>query len=355
MAKNLVICCDGTWNRADQPNRTNVAKVALAVRGRSATGMEQRLYYHSGVGTSPGERLRGGAFGFGLSRNVIDAYRFLVSTFEPGDLLYLFGFSRGAYTARSLAGLVRNSGILRPDSSGRVGDAWDLYRNRTEKPSETASVLFRRAYAYETEIRFMGVWDTVGSLGIPVPAPNLLRPLAKLVNSRWAFHDTTLSSWVNGAFHALAVDEKRRAFEPTLWNQQPDAVSKGQELKQVWFTGVHVDIGGGYPDTSLSDLTLRWMTDQAIRYGLELDDTKLPTPPPRPMGELHNSRTKLFRLTRPLHRPIGKEKDGCEYLAATAKQRYDGDTGYRPPGLVTYLRDFGGGRTDPKDPPTPGE
>src|SRR5437868_13270999 len=119
MAKRLIVCCDGTWNLADQPSKTNVTKVALSVLPRAA-GVEQRVSYHSGVGTHRGEHLRGGAFGMGLSSNVMDAYRFLVDTYEPGDMLYLFGFSRGAFTARSLAGLVRNCGILRRDNAGRI-------------------------------------------------------------------------------------------------------------------------------------------------------------------------------------------------------------------------------------------
>lgn len=374
MAKNLVICCDGTWNRADQRCKTNVAKVALAVRRTSAVGMEQRVYYGSGVGTRRRERLRGGAFGLGLSRNVLDAYRFVVDSYEPGDQLYLFGFSRGAFTARSLAGLVRNSGILRRENAGRIKEAWALYRSRADEPTSVAATLFRRAYAHETEIRFVGVWDTVGSLGIPLLP---LNPLVSLINRRWAFHDTDLSRRVNGAFHALAIDEERSVFKPTLWNQQPDAVERGQELRQVWFTGVHVDIGGGFKNTGLSDITLRWMTDHAVRYGLEFDHEALnrPCPPPDPpvddthfsvcpdvTAKVHPSRKLLYRLLRACHRPIGLAKhknsphpDGCEYLAATAKQRYDGDTGYRPPELVTYLRDFGDSHIDPKDPPTPGE
>ncbi|MFF0159919.1 DUF2235 domain-containing protein [Streptomyces sp. NPDC005263] len=361
MAKRLVICCDGTWNLADQPSKTNVAKVALAVRRRSAVGTEQRVYYHDGVGTRRFERLRGGAFGVGLSRNVTDAYRFLVENYEVGDALYLFGFSRGAFTARSLAGLVRNSGILRRENAGRLEQAWTLYRDRTEKPTGTASTLFRRAYSYETEIRFVGVWDTVGALGIPAPGPRWMQPAVNLVNRRWAFHDTQLSTWVNGAFHALAIDEQRTAFRPTLWQQRPGAEEQGQELKQAWFTGVHCDVGGGYPETGLSDLTLLWMIQQALRYGLEFDWEVLsaaapggPDPDrgvdfrvsPAVTGKLHDSRTLLYKLSPPLHRPIGAEADGQgridgrEYLSATAEERHaDPLADYHPPRLDAYLSD----------------
>lgn len=368
MAKRLVVCCDGTWNFADQPSKTNVAKVALALRPGSTDGKEQRVYYHSGVGTQRRERLRGGALGVGLSRNVVDAYRFLVETYEPDDELFLFGFSRGAFTARSLAGLLRNCGVLRRDHADRIPEAWALYRDRIEKPNGAAATLFRRSYARETEIRFIGVWDTVGALGIPVPGAAWLRPAADRFNRRWAFHNTELSSWVRSAFHALAVDEQRSAFRPTLWHQQPGADRQGQELKQVWFAGVHCDIGGGYKETGLSDVALLWMVDQARRYGLDFDTDVLGEAGPKVMrpqesidfrvrpdgsGTLHSSRTALYRLSKPLHRPLGAavdnkgEPDGNEFLAVPAKERYDRDTGYRPPELERYLADQDRVRLEP--------
>ncbi|WP_346766299.1 DUF2235 domain-containing protein [Streptomyces sp. Tu 4128] len=358
MAKRLVVCCDGTWNFADQPSKTNVAKVALSVRPESAAGVEQRVYYHSGVGTRRRERLRGGAFGVGLSRNIVGAYRFLVETYEPGDELFLFGFSRGAFTARSLAGLVRNSGILRREHADRIPEAWALYRDRIEQPNGAAATLFRRSYARETEIGFVGVWDTVGALGIPVSDSAWLHPAVNRFNRRWAFHNTELSSWIKAAFHALAADEQRSAFRPTLWHQKPGSAERGQELKQVWFAGVHCDVGGGYSETGLSDVALLWMVYQARRHGLEFDSDALSTDGPRVMqpgesidfrvrpdgsGVLHASRTGMYRMSTPLNRPLGEavnddgEADGNEFLAVPAKERYDRNTGYRPPQLERYL------------------
>ncbi len=357
MAKRLIVCCDGTWNVADQPSKTNVTKVALSVRPR-ADGMEQRVYYHSGVGTRRWERLRGGAFGMGLSGNILDAYRFLVDAYEPGDTVYLFGFSRGAFTARSLAGLVRNCGILRREHAHRVKEAWTLYRDRAEKPTGTASTLFRRAYARDAVIHFIGVWDTVGSLGIPAPGVSWLTPVVSLIDRRWAFHDTELSSWVKGAFHALAIDEQRRPFAPTLWHQQSGDAGNGQELQQVWFAGVHCDVGGGYPETALSDVTLLWMVRQARRYGLEFDDEALSENGPREMapessvefrvrpdsmGTAHDSRTGLYALVPPWHRPIGQavdrrhRPDGRERVSESAQERFGKDPSYRPPELRRYL------------------
>ncbi|KKD05704.1 DUF2235 domain-containing protein [Streptomyces sp. WM6386] len=358
MAKRLVVCCDGTWNFADQPSKTNVAKVALALRPGSAGGKEQRVYYHSGVGTQRRERLRGGALGVGLSRNVVAAYQFLVETYEPDDELFLFGFSRGAFTARSLVGLLRNCGVLRRDHADRIPEAWALYRDRIEQPNGAAATLFRRSYARETEIRFIGVWDTVGALGIPVPDLAWLRPAADRFNRRWAFHNTELSSWVRSAFHALSVDEQRSAFRPALWHQQPGADREGQELKQVWFAGVHCDVGGSYKEAGLSDVALLWMVDQARRYGLEFDTDVLGQTGPKVMkpqesidfrvrpdgaGMLHTSRTGMYKLSKPLYRPLGAavndngEPDGNEFLAVPAKERYDRDTGYRPRELERYL------------------
>jgi uncharacterized protein (DUF2235 family) len=361
MPKRLIVCCDGTWNTADQaiagrPSPTNVTKLALSIAPEDSAGVGQCVYYHSGVGTTRWERVSGGAFGVGLSRNVFDAYHFLIDNYESGDWLYLLGFSRGAFTARSLAGLVRNSGILRRENADRLDEAWSLYRSAADTPRGVAATLFRRAYSYEPRIHFIGVWDTVGALGIPVLGPRWIKPIVTLLNHRYQFHDTKLSTRVDGAFHALAIDERRAVFAPTLWNQQPGA--DGQELKQVWFTGVHCDIGGGYPDTSLSDITLLWMADRAREYGLEFvpgafspDGPAEMTPgesidfkvDPHPMTPPHSSWTKFYRLMKPLDRPIGMaaddngQLDGHEYLATTAKQHYDGEPSYRPPGLVNYL------------------
>jgi uncharacterized protein (DUF2235 family) len=169
-------------------------------------GREQRTFYHRGVGTNRWERIRGGVFGAGLSRDVRDAYRFLVQNYEPGDELFFFGFSRGAFTARSTAGFVRNCGILRRSQASRVDDAYSLYRSRssTTHPRGIEASLFRRSYSHETRIGFIGVWDTVGVLGIPLDGLRLVN----LLNRRWQFHDTNLSTTVDAACQALAIDEQ---------------------------------------------------------------------------------------------------------------------------------------------------
>jgi hypothetical protein len=376
------MCCDGTWNFADQKSPTNVTKVALAIAATDRTdGREQRVFYHSGVGTKRWERLRGGAFGAGLSRNVIDTYRFIVQNYEPGDELFFFGFSRGAFTARSAVGLVRNAGVLRPDHADRIGEAYALYRSRTKQnnPRGREAVLFRRSYSYEPKIHFIGVWDTVGSLGIPVGNSLFVR----WINKRWAFHDTDLSTTVNNAFQALAIDEQRRPFKPAVWNVQASAPAT-QRIEQVWFSGVHCNIGGGYDDHSLSDLPLLWMVSRAKECGLQFSPTafergkpadkcddllKVETwVDPQPLGKIEDSRTGFYKLQRPLHRqplfadpavteakrsnalewtdlhdcepPNQAFLDNGERIACSAVQRrVQEGARYAPPGFVQYLDD----------------
>jgi uncharacterized protein (DUF2235 family) len=339
MTKRLVVCCDGTWNTANQEHATNVTKFALSIAAADEHGVEQRVFYDPGVGSSRAERLRGGIFGVGLSKNVQDAYRFIVETYTPGDELYFVGFSRGAFTARSTAGLVRNAGILRPAHASQVEEAYKLYRSKTKatEPGQREAILFRRSYSHpDTDIKFIGVWDTVGALGIPTTGLHAV----KLINSQWAFHDTTLSRTVKNAYHALAIDEARRPFEPTLWETQPDA-PEDQHVEQVWFCGVHSNIGGGYPNTSLADIALLWMVNKARSCDLAFDDNAFGGPPrvtvaPDPWGKLENSTKFVYRLNdRP--RTIGNPKYAVQSIASTAVERQEKDPTYAPPSLLTYL------------------
>jgi uncharacterized protein (DUF2235 family) len=342
--KRIVVCCDGTWNRPDEESPTNVAKLAHAVADHDGE-TEQLVLYHRGVGTGRFDRIRGGAFGWGLSRNVRDCYRFVVERYDPGDELFLFGFSRGAYTARSTVGLIRNAGILRREHADRIDDAYRLYRGRGDEqhPNGAESREFRARCSHdEIDVRFVGVWDTVGALGIPgVPK--------RLCGRLWAFHDTQLSSRVQLAYQALAIDEERRPFVPSLWYRAPD---DGNVLEQRWFAGVHSDVGGGYPDCSVAEIALCWMADRARAAGLAFDAGHLvPTNPPdreqRRLGrqiapdvdgQLHDS-------SKPLYRPLGRHRRPLEYhdkpgatkdgiaVASTAIAR----TGYSPDNLLSYL------------------
>ncbi len=335
MSKRLILCCDGTWNTAEQKSPTNVTKLYDALAREDAAGTEQRSFYHAGVGVQSSERIRGGAFGFGLSRNVKDTYRFIVENFEPGDELFLFGFSRGAFTARSTAGFVRNSGILRRENIDRVDQAYTLYRSRSAHPRGEEAQSFRATYSHETRIRFIGVWDTVGALGVPLSPTRWVN----FINRRWQFHDTDLSTKVDAAFHALAIDEKRPPFRPAVWSQQAGAGD--QRLEQVWFAGVHGDAGGGYPDHALSDIALLWMADRAASCGLAFDSgtfTAKPPAAPNSKGAQHETRTKFYKLLPAFVRPIGAKDAPHESVSSTAVERHKAaDLAYSPRGLVAYL------------------
>jgi uncharacterized protein (DUF2235 family) len=337
MSKRLIICCDGTWNTAQQPSPTNIKKICDAIATKDHAGTKQDPYYIPGVGVKRWEHLRGGAFGFGLSRNVKDAYRIIVQHFEPGDELFLFGFSRGAYTARSTAGLIYNVGILRPEHADRLDDAYELYRSRGAPPDSPEARSFRNSYSHPDEtrrIRFIGVYDTVGALGIPLSPARWVN----FINRRWQFHDLKLNRAVEAAFQALAIDEKRGPFTPAIWELCADAV--GQQVEQVWFAGDHCDIGGGHPETGLSDITLQWMISQAGSCGLTFDASQSGSHPLDPMTKpLHDSRRLLYKLLPSAERDIGVKDPAHESAASSAVQRHKTDPpAYSPPRLVAYLR-----------------
>ena len=336
----IAIFCDGTWNRPDRmedgvPVQTNVVRLAQALAHQSPDGTPQRLYYDPGIGTS-GSVLRrwfDGATGSGISKNILQAYRFLIETYEPGDQIYLFGYSRGAFTVRSLAGLIRNCGILRRDAAHRVEDAYELYRSRSDRSSPRAeeAVLFRRSNALEdvSPVHFIGVWDTVGSLGNPL----LLNGFFSRHNR---FHDTQLSSTVRSAFQALAIDEKRLHFKPTLWHQ-PRPVP-GQTLEQVWFVGAHGSVGGGLVRRGLSDIALEWIKGKAEGAGLTFDALVLE---PNYLQAPHDSKRGIYALLKDYHRPIQKPDprgETSESIHQSAVRRYEDDAGYRPPNLEGLIR-----------------
>ena len=277
--KRLIICCDGTWNEpdekvdqdpTDEPEPTNVLKIARGIAPADGKGITQVVYYDAGVGTQGFfDKYIGGAFGRGLSENIRQTYRFIANNYVEGDELFLFGFSRGAFTVRSLAGFIGAVGLLEKHDLNRVPEAFAYYRNRPEK--RASSPQERRLNKRLTSpprtpipIKFIGVWDTVGALGIPLTLRSAGR--RRKVN----FHDTQLGEDVEHAYHALAVDEKRRPFKPTLWYWKvPGGPGKNQTIEQVWFAGVHSNIGGSYRNTGLSDIALKWMARKAKRIGLQ--------------------------------------------------------------------------------------
>lgn len=303
--RNLVVCCDGTWNTAEQrhdgvPVPTNVVRLynSLAV---DADGVEQLKYYHPGVGTEAGlwDRVMGGATGAGLDRNIMSAYHWLCRNYVSEDRVYLFGFSRGAYTVRSLAGLVSLAGLLDLDGVESPDEAWKRvervfqrgYRDRreTRKDWKNQNWKFHSLGGDENlPIHMVGVWDTVGALGIPndLALLNLLD-----ASDEHMFHDTRLGPSIQHARHAVALDEIRASFQPTLWINE-----HGNDLKQVWFPGVHCDVGGGYRETGLSDGALKWMIEEAAAVGLGFDEQMVDQIEPDARGVMHESYTDVFKL-----------------------------------------------------------
>ncbi|MBI5310471.1 MAG: DUF2235 domain-containing protein [Actinobacteria bacterium] len=272
--KRIVICCDGTWNRPENQNVTNIEKIARTIETDAARtgGVQQLVHYVNGVGTSWYwvDRLLGGAFGLGLFGNVTDAYRFLALNYspgrpgEPGDEIYVLGFSRGAYTARSLVGMIGRVGLLTSESliANKLPEAVDRYRRARPASGDFGSSEeeFKRDHCHNPKIRFVGVFDTVGALGVP-----------GAVFNRHKFHDVRLSPAVSCARQALAIDERRMKFEPSLWEDDGGG-TQNDRIKQVWFEGAHSDVGGGYSDTGLSDTSLLWMVREANAQGLTFNE-----------------------------------------------------------------------------------
>lgn len=301
--RRLVFCCDGTWNHVESEYPTNVQKLARAVPGVADDGTSQVVFYLQGVGTGRGtgrlaqkiDRLGGGMFGWGLLQNVVEAYRNLVFNYRPGDEIYIFGFSRGAHTARSLAGLIRSVGILdrdrihmlpeaikryqnhsasgHPDAPDNCAFRWDNSRSVTTGGAERA---WRELHHPDEDlsqvvpltITYLGVWDTVGAMGVPS-----FLGISKLFNRKYAFHDFKLSSSVASARHAIAIDERRATFPDAPWDnldelnaRRPDSVVL--PYQQLWFPGDHGSVGGGGDITGLSNDSLVWVLEGAMAQGL---------------------------------------------------------------------------------------
>lgn len=340
MGRNLIVCTDGTWNTPDQMDRgrvvpSNVVKIARATSGAASVEGEperpQLVYYDSGVGTGGRwDRIKGGIFGVGLSRNVTQAYEAIGRTYQPGDRLFLFGFSRGAYTARSLAGLIGLCGIPNftemADAEARaraVAEAYAAYRTKPGQkgdPRTEKAKAFATAYGYEApqnKVWFVGVWDTVGALGVPVSA------LSFIAQSKHSFHDPALGPHIRNARHAMAIDERRKPFAPSLWSVANAAA--GQTVEQLWFPGAHSNVGGGYVDSGISDRTLLWMCLQARDCGMGFREQYLNDHlRPNYHGEVRDSMSAMYKVLGPHCREIGSTKFPAanEALHFSAVERY---------------------------------
>lgn len=294
MPKRIILLSDGTGNAAASIWRTNVWRTFTAL---DLTTPEQVACYDDGVGTSSFKPLAmlGGAFGYGLKRNVIRLYKFACRNYEPGAELYLFGFSRGAFTVRVLTGLIADQGLVRPESEAHLDatankafaayqrakfHSWYRFGNLIRWPVELIQFCWRRVLgktAYDKsqniqipEICFLGVWDTVAAYGLPMD--EMTRGVSLFI---WPLElpDRRLSSKVKRACHAVALDDERTTFHPVLWTEEGEAGRAAniadERISQVWFSGAHANVGGGYPDDSLAHVPLFWMIKQAQRCGLQ--------------------------------------------------------------------------------------
>lgn len=279
--KRIVVLIDGTWNKEGTGADTNVAKLDSGkktitqafIKASATDGIAQHVHYHDGVGSDGDltQRLLGGAIGLGLKKIIQDVYEAIVSDFVAGDEIYIFGFSRGAYAARALAGLIGASGIQRQKNRDEFEVAWDHYRVAPavrqqpqtasagdRKTLDTYDTLAQRQTFHDTRaIKCVAVWDTVGSYGIPAGIG--LAPLARYFTLvTLGFHDTSFGEHIEVGLHAVAVDEHRRPFVPTFWTIEKGRQPKGH-VEQTWFAGAHCNVGGGYPQSGLSDEALIWM------------------------------------------------------------------------------------------------
>ena len=322
MSKRILFCSDGTWDNSGK--NTNVYKIYKAMQ----VAADQIPFYDDGVGAdgTPIDRLLGGAFGTGLFQKVKDGYSKIAQVYEKGDEIFVFGFSRGAYTARSIAGMIANCGLPTSSFSNQVVDtAFQAYRDKDDRAKLLAG-LNQSCAMYNAQVTMVGVWDTVGSLGIP----SLLGAVDPIL---YGFLDTSLHPSIENAYHALAIDERRLEFPATLWTSQPNP---GQTLEQVWFTGVHCDVGGSYPDdpdgTALSDITLAWMMNKAAGLGVTFDAAvqakyALPVDPKFALDQKHESWNPAW--TFPRNRPIAPDA----ILSNSVPVRCQHDASYRPGNL----------------------
>ncbi len=312
--KNIVICSDGTGNEYGR-NNTNVVEIySVVVKSEKQIG-----FYDPGVGTGGWEyneeqgilkAKKDQATGEGLQNNVNDAYRFLMASYEPGDKIYLFGFSRGAFTVRSLAGMLHKCGLLREDNDNLLEFASKIYNT---KGNDKIAAGFKATFSRSCPVHFIGVWDTVESLAL---------------NAGKKWHNGRLNPEVKHGYHALAIDEKRSDFPPSLWEEKKKA--SGQTIEQVWFAGVHSDVGGWYDERGLSNIALRWMVDKAAACGMQVDKARAAVYKPNPHDNMHESYSG-FWIFRGKH--VRKIPEGAMIHASVEERLKKKQNDYEPKNL----------------------
>ena len=337
--RRIIICCDGTWNDLEMRYITNVGRLiqALPVVGKSGQeDIPQLIYYDDGVGADSSglQRLMQGGFGWGIDSLIYEAYRFIAINYEQGDEICLFGFSRGAYTVRSVAGMIGKVGLVPRSNLKKLPEALTAYRSR--KPSIQAE--FRKKWSdASVKVDLLACWDTVGALGIPDKIPFL--SIDEMFKKRYRFHDTKIGSHIERAIHAVAIDERRKEFDATLMHRETDAPPT-QKIVQRWFPGDHGCVGGGtWEKRGLSNRCLRWVVDQAKAWGIDLRAD---------WSRLHDGAIADESIFFSEHVPLiyskknRKMKQGVvewDDIDGTARQRWVDHPDYRPRGLKNRFLD----------------
>jgi len=291
MPKNIVIFSDGTGQEGGKGHNSNIYKLFNVIEDRTKN---QISFYDRGLGTG-WRKLSGNIAGAGISKNILECYTFIFEHYEAGDQIYLFGFSRGAATIRSLSSFIHSFGILPKSRSELIKQAYNIYKiNDESKRKKKADNFIAKHHTMWTRIKFLGCYDTVAALGIPVKPFNVL--FNKIPGFGHTFQNFTLNESVENACHALAIDDERETFHPILWDA--DKLDY-QTIKQVWFCGMHTDVGGGYEEQELSNIPFVWMMDMAVAQGLLIYSTESISTCKNVNGVMHNSRgagwTKLYR------------------------------------------------------------
>ncbi len=319
--KNIVICCDGTGNEYGD-NNTNVVKLFSLI---AKDPRKQIAFYDPGVGTfsAPGAwtklakaytKVLGLAFSYGITKNIEDAYEYLMDKYEEGDNVYLFGFSRGAYTVRALAGMLYKCGLLQKGSNNLIPYTSRMYRKG--KPDVADG--FKKTFSRECKPHFVGVWDTVKSVGLFIPRK---------------FPNTKLNPDVANGYHALSIDEQRSKFQPNLWDEvdSGQTTNSDQTIEQVWFAGVHSDVGGYYKEAGLSNIALKWMLSKAFHCGLIVDTKTIESIDGNHKDKLHNSLLPFFWIVGWWRRKIvDKEKYEIPYIHESVYKRISECEDYKP-------------------------
>jgi uncharacterized protein (DUF2235 family) len=342
--RRLAVFLDGTWNAVD--DNTNVWRLKSLCSSKSGDGSEQRVYYEIGV-----NGLIGGLFGKGLDKVITDAYEWLIEHYHADDEIFIFGFSRGAFAARSLAGLIAKCGLLKPGAALGLKQLYDRYKRADEETiwflqenhvrvTDTEQKWLLK-YSQPIHIKVVAVWDTVGALGVPFGnIPGISR-------STFGWLHTGLRVPIENAYHALAVDERRADFQPTLWTTHKDPKEEAKTprkfdaVEQRWFVGAHANVGGGCVSDPIAQIPLRWMMNKASAHGLtfkvdvELDDGVLKAPISDSYREFVFG---LYHLVRkPFSRVIGQptwdsgtQSNINETIDASVFDRWRADPAYRP-------------------------